>query len=250
MKNIKYSKIGKILEYSEFNQYQLGIDTYNPYGPDYGFAVDPGLSIYGTDQDSPYTDYYNRKGGAINRLSAIATSSLNDIEQSIANSKHDPFIDDVDLYTDYKILRIFRNESNHLNVYISFNFDNEEFFGVYKNYNWYSKSTLTSEIYSDVRYSYMNKEYRLKLSNYIIKILDNWFRPDKDLYKNLKKDCRVKDEMGNIVYLKLNSIVNVKGVDIEKDGQSYIILKQNDKKYFIYGNDYFFFNYWFEPINK
>jgi len=250
MKNIKYSNIGKLLEYSEFNQYQLGIDTYNPFGPDYGFATDPGLSIYGTDQDSPYTSVYNRNSGSINRLSTIANSALNDIEQRISMSKQDAFIDDVDLYSDYKILRIFKNESNHLNIYISFNFDGEEFFGVYKNYNWYSKSQLQTELYNDMRYQYMDKEYRLKLSNYIINILDNWFRPTKGLYKNLKDKCIVKDEMGNIVYLKKNSIIDVKGVDIEKDGQPYIILKQKNKKYFVYGNDYYFFNYWFELIKN
>ena len=57
-----------IKEYSEFNQYQMDIGAQNPLGPGFGFATDPSLSIYGQDGDSPYTDYYSRTGGSINRL--------------------------------------------------------------------------------------------------------------------------------------------------------------------------------------
>lgn len=237
-----------IKEYSEFNQYQLGIGVQNPLGPGYGFSIDPGLSIYGTDQDSPYTDYYARTGGSVSRLNSISKSVFKDIDQSILRAKSDKFLDDIDNYKDFKILRIFKNDSLHLNIFISFKFDDEEFFGVFKNYNWYAEPKLDSEIYSDPRFNYMGKEYRLKLSAYVKNILEKWFRPKKDTYKVLKESCPVKNEMGNIKYLKINSIVNIKGVDMEKDGTPYIIMKQNDKKYYLKNNDYYFFNYWFEEL--
>jgi len=239
-----------IKEDSEFNQYQMGIGVQNPLGPGFGFATDPSLSIYGTDQDSPYVDYYRRLGGSINRLNQITNAAMSDIKQSIALSKADNFLDDIDNFTNYKILRIFRNNSLHLDVFISFNFNGEEFFGVFKNFNWYSDTRLNTEMYSDPRFDYIDKEYKLKLSMYIKKILDNWFRPDKGLYTVLKENCPVKDELGNIRYLKINSLIDVKGIDMEKDGTPYIIMKQNEKKYYLKNNDYFFFNYWFEPLKK
>ena len=239
-----------IREYSEFNQYQMGIDVNNPLGPGYGFAIDPSLSIYGTDQDSPYVDYYARTGGSIARLSAISKAALNDTEQNIRQSLSDNFMEDVDDYRNFKILRIFVNNSLHLDIFISFDFKEDNYFGVFKNFNWYSEPKLDTELYTDQRYSYMDKEYKLKLSSYIKNILDKWFIPEKGLYKNLKDRCKVKGEMGNIVKLKKNSIVDVKGVDMEKDGTPYIIMKFKDNKYYLKGNDYFFFNYWFESVKK
>jgi len=239
-----------IKEYSEFNQYQMDIGAQNPLGPGFGFATDPSLSIYGQDGDSPYTDYYSRTGGSINRLNQISKSALNDIEQSIEISKQDNFLEDVDNFSNYKILRIFKNDSLHLDIFISFNFEEEEFFGVFKNFNWFSETTLQSEMYTDGRFPYMDKEYRLKLSAFMKNILDNWFRPDKELYTNLKEDCPVKTELGGIHKLKKGSIVEIKGVDMEKDGTPYIIMKQDGKKLYLRNNDYFFFNYWFEPIEN
>lgn len=248
MKYIKKKKKNLILEYSEFNQYQLGVDVQNPLGPGYGFSTDPGLSIYGQDQDSPYTDYYARRGGSISRLNAISNSSLKDVDDAISSAKEDAFIEDLDNYTNFKILRIFKNNSYNIDIFISFYFGDEEFFGVFKNFNFYNDPEFKSEMFSDPRFFYINKDYKLKLSKYIENILDKWFRPDKNYYKNLKDDCPVKDEMGTLKYLKKNSTIEVKGVDYEKDGTPYIILKQNDKKYYIKGIDYYFFNYWFETV--
>lgn len=249
MKYIKKIDNNLILEYSEFNQYQLGIDVQNPLGPGYGFATDPSLSIYGQDQGSPYTDYYARKGGLVSRLNNISKRSLSDIDQSILRAKQDLFLDDLDSYSNFKILRIFINDSYHLDIFISFYFEDEEFFGVFKSFDWVTQADFQTDMFSDPRFSYMDKEYRLKLSKYIENILDKWFRPKKETYKVLKEHCPVKNDMGNIKHLKKNSLVNIKGVDYEKDGQPYIIMKHKDKKYYLKDKNYYFFNYWFEEVN-
>jgi len=249
MKNLKYNNIKLILEYSEFNQYQMDVGAQNPLGPSFGFATDPSLSIYGSDEDSPYVDYYRRTSGTISRLNQITKAAMSNSNQ-IEFSQQDNFMDDIENFSNYKILRIFRNQSLHLDIFISFEFNEEEFFGVFKNFNWFSEAKLDSEMYGDVRFNYMNKEYRLKLSTYMKNILDNWFRPDKEFYINLKEDCPVKTELGGINHLKKGSTIEIKGVDMEKDGTPYIIMKQNNKKYYLKNNDYFFFNYWFEPLKK
>lgn len=248
MKYIKKKSKNLILEYSEFNQYQLGIDVQNPLGPGYGFATQPDLSIYGQDQDSPYTDYYSRKGGSVSRLAAISKSSLSDIDKSILMAKRDPFLEDLDNYSNFKILRMFKNDSYHLDIYISFNFEDDEFFGVFKSFDWVDEPNFHTEMYSDPRFFYIDKEYKLKLSKYLENVLNKWFRPKKEKYKVLKEDCPVKDDMGTLKFLKKNSIIRIKGVDYEKDGKPYIIMKQKDNRYYLKNSDYYFFNYWFEEI--
>jgi hypothetical protein len=246
----KFVNDNLIKEYSEFNQYQLGIDVTNPLGPGYGFSIDPSLSMYGTDSDSPYTDYYARVGGTIARLSAISKNALSDSDKDkLKRYKSDRFLEDLDLYTNFKILRIFHNHFNHLDVFISFDYDGDEFFGAYKNFNWIQKPELRTELYNDYRFQYIDQEYKIKLSNYIYNILDKWFKPDKGLYTILKEDCRVKDDMGTIILLKKGRTIDVKGWDVNKDGRYYITMKLDDKNVYLSGNDYYFFNYWFEKVD-
>ena len=244
--HFKFINDNIIKEYSEFNQYQMDIGVQNPLGPGYGFAIDPSLSIYGTDSDSPYVDYYSRLGGSILRLNQISKSTLNNNDNN--TKTNDNFINDIDKYTNFKILRIFKNNSLYIDVFISYEFENNEFFGVFKNYNKDNNIHFKTELYTDPNYQYINQEYKLKLSRYIKNKLDIWFNPKNGLYKNLKNNCPVKNIMGETFLLKINSIVELINTDFEKDGNPYIIIKFKDTEYFIKNNDYYYFNYWFKLL--
>jgi hypothetical protein len=237
-----------IKEYSEFNQYQLGIDVQNPFGPSYGWSIDPGLSIYGTDQDSPYVDYYSRLGGSIARLMNISKKSLSDIDKTVYKQQHDLFVSDLDSFSKFKILRIFKNHSLYLDIFISFNFEDDEFFGVFKNFNWSNDIEFKTELYEDPRFQYIDFNYKLKLTHYVKNKLDNWFKPSPGVYRNLKKDCPIIDDMGVKKFLKEQKVVEVLGSVDDKNGNPHITLYYNKNKYYIKNNDYFFFNYWFEKI--
>ena len=71
MKVLKYNKFNFLTEsYSDFNQFsQNGVSPHG-LGPGYGFAIDPKLSIYGS-QDSPYVDQYQRTPMMVNNLLSI-----------------------------------------------------------------------------------------------------------------------------------------------------------------------------------
>ena len=244
----KFINENLIKEYSEFNQYQMDVGTQNPLGPGYGFAIDPSLSIYGTDADSPYVDYYSRMGGAVNRLNQITKNALN--KSDIDLHVNDDFINDLENFTNYKILRIFRNNSLYLDIFISFEFDEKEFFGMFKNYNKDNNNIeFKCELYNNPEYPYIDQEYKLKLSRYIKNKLDKWFKPEYKLYKNLKNECPVKNIMGEQIKLKENIIIEVTNVDFEKDGSPFVEITHNNIIYYIKGNDYYFFNYWFEKID-
>lgn len=246
----KAEHIQMIRESSEFNQYQLGIDNaVSSLGPGYGFAIDPGLSIYSLD--SNYVDTYARQSGTMSRLTQIIKQVSKEMtDDHVFARKSDRFLEDIDEYKNIKILKIFANENLKLNVYISFDFMDQEFFGVFRNFNSsHMKPTFDTELLGNPSFNYIDKEYYLKLNQYLYKLVYNFFIPEAGMYKNLKENCVVKDyNMGQLRYLEEGKIVEVLGYNIDENTDPYIVLKIEDKKFNITGNNYFYFKYWFEPI--
>ena len=234
--------------YSDFNQFSQGGTSPHSLGPGYGFATDPSLSIYG-NQDSPYTDPYSRTPMFVNALQGILKNLNSDSLGTYGGIKYDQFLEDVDSYTDLTILRLNKNANQTLDVYISFKFDGEEFFGVYKKFNWIEKSTLKTDLYTDSQYTYIDEIYKLKIDNYLHQILINWFKPARTQYTSLK-DVSVRDKMGDKFILPENSIIKVINANVDKDGTSYISFDYKGEKYVINKNDYYFFNYWFEEYSE
>lgn len=248
MNILKYEEFILIKENSEFNQYQLGLPGVSTL-PNYGFAMQPDFSIYGND-DGKYVDFYARNSKYLDHLlQVIKDVQGSDIyRKSITIRKTDRFLEDVKKIENIKILRIYKNDVLSVDVYISFIFDGEEYFGVYKKFNGTNKPKLKSEIFTNPLLGYFDQEYYLKFSNYLYKIIYNWFIPTKGLYKNLKKDNIIKDDFGRHVILKINSIIDVKGYNKEIDNKLYLIIKYKDKTYYIDNNDFYFFNYYFEKV--
>jgi len=233
-------------ENSEFNQYQFGIQPFNM--PGYGFAQDSQLSIYGA-QDSPYVDQFARSRGSAMTLFDFAKDAMR--QGGAGNSyKQDFFLDDISEYKNLKILRIVENDTGNIDVYISFEFNDEEYFGVFKNFNNFKTTKIHSDLIevSSMMYPYMDQFYFLKLSNYLKNVINKWFIPKKGEYKNLKKDNLVKNSMGSYESIPYNSKIQALGVNIDNNNKSYIVIKYKDNKYTINGNDYYYFNYYFEKI--
>jgi len=252
MKIYKFSRhtfLNKIFESSEFLQYQFGIEPMGTQGGggQYAFAQDPSLSYYNY-QDSPYTDFYARQSGLIANLAQV-TKNIRNQSNSIYKD-YDPFLEDIDLFKNIKILRIFENNNLKLDVFISFNYDNNEYFGALKNFNGLSKPKFESELFYEPEYQYrFDSEYKLKLSNFFYKKLEKWFIPEKGFYKNLKPNNRVKDTMGKLYEMKNEQIIEVLGYNISNDNNPYLIIKVKDKTYHIENNDYYYFKWRFEKMN-
>jgi hypothetical protein len=252
MKLLRFNKYKFITEgYSEFNQYNQGGLTPSSMGPGYGFAVDNKSSIYG-QQDSPYTDQYCRTPMMVNSLLGVMKQINKDVVNNYGVIKYDQFLEDVDDYTELKILRLAINGNQNINIYISFFFKDEEFFGVFKNFNWIQKEDMLSDLFTDSRFTYINKEYRLKLNNYFRKILEKWFKPKKMEYIVLK-ELPVRDKIGDKFMLPINSKIEVKYSNTDKDGNSFIRFLYKGEIYVLNKNEYYYFNYWFislEDKNK
>jgi hypothetical protein len=249
MKILNFNKFKFLNEsFSDFNQYdQQGMSPSSMGMAGYGFAVDNRLNQYGS-QDSPYLDQYARTPALVNQLLGVIKQVNKDTVTAYGNIKYDQFLEDVDELTDFKILRINKNASQTIDVYISFYFGDEEFYGVFKNFNNIQKDDLKTDLYTDNRFSYIDKEYRLKLNNYFRKILDKWFRPKKGSYVNLKDKVYCRGKMGNTFSLPKNAKIEVQYSNDDKDGNSYIQFLYKNETYVINKNDYYYFNYWFEKI--
>ena len=245
----KFNKYKFIKENSEFNQYQFGISPSSALGGatgEYGFAVDAGVSVFAS-QDSPYTNQYYATANQINNVLSIMKNVYQNSNRP--DVKLDYFLDDIDGYTDLKILRIHRNENLTLDIFISFLLGEDEFFGVYRNFNSIQRQKLISDLFTDSQFNYIDNQYRLKLDTYFYKILNNWFQPKKGDYRALK-DVICRNQMGENTKIKENSQISVYSVNKDKDGNSFVRIKVNDDIFLINKNDYYFFNYWFEKINN
>lgn len=254
MKIYKYSRysflndINIINEGSEFMQFQFGIEPMGTAGGggEFAFAQDPSSSYYNY-QDSPYTDFYARQSGLVSNLAQVMKNMRG--QNNLIYKDSNPFLEDIELYDDIKILRIFENNSMKLDVFISFTLDKNEYFGAFRNYNGLVRPTLESEVYYEPEYLYrFDSEYKLKLSNFFFKKLDKWFIPENGIYKNLKNENKVKDNMGKLYEMNENQIVEVLGYNMNSNNKPYLIIKVKDDTYHIENNDFYYFKWRFEKM--
>lgn len=248
MNVLKYNKYNFIVdnlpsevinESSEFADMQMG---QMPLGTGYGFAQDSQMSIY-SDGSSPYLDNYARMSQVVQDLNRVMKDLYASGSTSIIGHKLDYFLEDLEEYQNLKILRIFINNTLNIDVFISFDFMEEEFFGVYRNYNGLNKTKLSTDLFTDPRFGYIDVEYKLKLSNYLYKILFNWFVPDNGDYVVLSDELKVKDALGNNVMFKKGKIITIKGYNLDVDNQPFLIIHSNENIFKIIDNDFFYFKY-------
>jgi hypothetical protein len=259
MKILKFSKYSflnnaeLLKEGSEFLQYQFGIEPFGTQGGggQYAFAQDPTSSYYNY-QDSPYTDFYARQAGLVSNLDIMMKNLRGQTDMIYKNQN--TFLQDINEYKNLKILKIFENNNLKIDVFISFEYNDKEYFGKYKHFNGLAngstKPILETELFYETEYQYIfDKEYKLKLGNYFYKKLKKWFIPEKGFYKNLKEGNHIKDNMGKLYEIKNNKTVEVLGYNLSPENNPYIVLKVDNKTYHIENNDYYYFKWRFEKLN-
>ena len=247
MRLLKFDEF--IFESSEFNQYQMGNE--NPFGSGYGFAMDPQLSIY-SDDNRPYVDSYSRSAGTTNKLMQMGQNAGKDLfgDQRFSK-KNDIFLEDSTEYKNMKIQRMIENQNLKLDVFVSFEFNGDEYFGCFKDFNGFNIPAFTCpELLIESKYPYIDREYFLKLNNFFYKKLTKWFKPEPGLYINEKQDNPIKDDMGRYLFLRKGKIVEVLEVNEDENNDMYITLRIKDKKFIIEKNNYYWFQWRFKPANK
>jgi hypothetical protein len=140
-----------------------------------------------------------------------------------------------------KIIRISKSNNINYDVYISFVIGEEEYWGVIKNIM--NNPEFTSEVFKDFDL-YQTKEWVIKTKGLIIKTIKAWLKPEPGMYKLLNDEIICySTESGK--QLKME-----KGIEIEliRSHNDKIIVKHESDYYNLVGDNYIYFNWWFEKI--
>ncbi len=220
-----------ILEFTEFNLQRM-----NPDSVQASMHVDdPQLS----------TNAFDKHQDAIR----AAMSRVNDILNSLSGS--DAYkslrgrlaLEDQDI-TSMKILRIVKANSINYDVYVSFVIAGEEYWGVIDNILT-PDADLTSEVFKDYDL-YQAKEWVIKIKGLIIKTVRKWLKPEPGIYKLLNDEIICySTETGKQLRME-------KGIEIElvRAYDNKINIRVDSDTYSLVGDNYIYFNWWFEKIEE
>lgn len=220
-----------ILEFTEFNLQRL-----NPDSVQASMHVDdPRLS----------TNAFDKHQDGIR----AALSRVNDILHSLSGTdaysalRGKLALEDQDVKS-MKILRILKSNNINYDAYVSFVIAEEEYWGVIKNI-LSPNAELSSEVFKDYDL-YQAKEWVIKIKGLIIKTIKEWLKPEPGKYKLLNEEVICYSvETGK--QLKME-----KGIEIEliRSYSDRIYIRVDSDTYNLTGENYIYFNWWFQKIEE
>lgn len=141
-----------------------------------------------------------------------------------------------------KILRIVKSNTINYDAYISFVIDGNEYWGVIKGI-MSSDPEFSSEVFKDFDL-YQSKEWIIKIKGLIIKTIKAWLKPEPGTYRLLNDEIFCySTETGKQLRME-------KGIEIElvRSHADKIIIKHESDYYNLIGDNYIYFNWWFEKL--
>ena len=220
-----------ILEFTEFNMQRLNPDS-----------VQASMHV---DDPSLSTNAFDKHQDAIRQ----AMSRVNDIlwnltgSNAYKNLRGKLALEDQDIKS-MKILRIVKVNGINYDVYITFVIGDNEYWGVI-NGILTTNPDLESEVFKDYDL-YQAKEWIIKIKGLVIKTIKTWMKPEPGKYKLLNDEVLCYSiETGR--QLKME-----KGIEIElvRSYDNKIVIRHESETYNLVGDNYVYFNWWFENIDK
>ena len=220
-----------ILEFTEFN-----IQRFNPDSARASVHVDdPQLSIDAFDK---HQDGIRQ---ALSRINDIlykikGTSAYSDLRSKLA-------LEDQDIQS-IKILRIVKNEALKYTVYLTLVIDSEEYWGEVEDIIGLNP-TFTSELFKDFNLL-QPKEWVIKIKGLIIKTIKAWLKPESGMYKLINNEIICySTETGKQLEMQ-------QGIETEvvKSHDNKIVLRHENDTYNLVGDNFIYFNWWFEKISE
>lgn len=220
-----------ILEFTEFN-----IQRMNPDSARASIHVDdPQLSINAFDK---HQDGIRQ---ALSRINDILYKVKGSTAYSNLRSKLS--LDDQDIQS-MKILRIVKNETLKYTAYITLVIDGEEYWGEVEDVVGLNPN-FSSELFKD--YDLLQpKEWVIKIKGLVIKTLRTWLKPENGNYKLLNNEVICySTETGKQLSMQ-------QGIEIEvlKSYDNKIVIKHESDTYNLIGDNFIYFNWWFEKISE
>ena len=220
-----------ILEFTEFNLQRFNADSVQASV----HVDDPSLSTNAFDK---HEDRIRQSMARVNDImfNLKGTNAYKALRSKLALEHQD--------IQSLKVLRIVKSTSLLYDVYVSFRIEGEEYWGVIENILADSPK-LKSEVFKDYDL-YQPKEWVIKITGLIIKTIKTWLKPEPGIYKLLNDDIICYSiETGK--QLKMD-----KGIEIElvRAYDDKIIIKHESDRYNLVGDNYIYFNWWFEKIDE
>jgi hypothetical protein len=219
-----------ILEFTEFNLQRMNPDS-------------AAGAVGGVDDPSLSTNAFDKHADAIRQ----AMSRINDILYNLAgtsayrNLRSKLGLESQDIQK-MKILRIVKSNSIFYDAYITFVIDDYEYWGVIENI-MSPNPEFTSEVFKDFDL-YQSKEWIIKIKGLVIKTIKTWLKPESGMYKLLNDELYCySTETGKQLRME-------KGIEIElvRAHDNKMIIKYESDYYNLVGDNYVYFNWWFEKI--
>ena len=218
-----------ILEYTEFNLQRFNPDTSSP-----AIAVpDKQLSLNAFDKHEDIVRQAIAKIGAITGALS-STAAYQNLKSKLSLESQD--------VKSIRIIRITKSNNLNYDVYISYNVNETEYWGVVKNI--LNNPELVSEIFKD-NTLVQTKEWVIKIKGVIIKLIKNWLKPQFGKFKLINNEIICYSSItGKMLKLKKDVIIEVLKA---YDGK--IIFEYEKDQYTLIGDNFIYFNYWFEKID-
>ena len=218
-----------LMEMTEFNLQRM-----NPDSVQASMHVnDPSLSLNAFDK---HQDMIRQ---AMSRVSDIMHNLSGSSEYK--NLRGKLALEDQDIKS-MKIQRILKVDHINYDAYVMFVIGDHEYWGVIKNI-LSPDSELESEVFKDYDL-YQAKEWIIKIKGLVIKTIKTWLKPEPGIYKLINDEVICYSvETGK--QLKMEN-----GIEIElvRAYDNKIIIRHESDTYNLVGDNYVFFNWWFDKI--
>jgi hypothetical protein len=220
-----------ILEFTEFNLQRFNSDSVRAST----HVDDPSLSLDAFDKHQDgIRQAMSRIGDILHNLKG--TSAYSDLRSKLALENQD--------IQNIKILKIVKPDNLNYDVYLSLIVEGEEYWGKVAGINSLNP-TFTSEIFKDYDL-HQPKEWVIKIKGLVIKTIKTWLKPDPGMYKLLNNEV-ICYSVDTGKQLKMDAGIEVELVRSHSDK---IIIKYDSDYYNLVGDNFIYFNWWFEKIEE
>jgi len=218
-----------ILEFTEFNMQRLNPDS-----------VQASMHV---DDPSLSTNAFDKHQDALRQ----AMSRVNDIlwnltgSNAYRNLRGKLALEDQDIKS-MKILRIVKVNGINYDAYVTFVIGENEYWGVINNI--LTNPEIESEVFKDYDL-YQAKEWIIKIKGLIIKTIKEWLKPEPGKYKLLNDEVICYSiETGK--QLKMEKNIEI---DLIRSYDNKIIVRHESDTYNLVGDNFIYFNWWFQKID-
>ena len=219
-----------ILEFTEFNLNRMNPDSVNYPMPN---VDNPQLSI----------NAFDKHQDAIR----MGVARINGILQTLSNSasfrqlKSKLALEDQNIQS-LKVLRIVKANNINYDAFITFVVGEEEYWGQIENVLDKSPQ-FTSEIFKDYDLV-QSKEWIIKIKGLIIKTVKTWLNPEEGKYKLVNDEAYcINVDNGRLLKLEKDA-----ELEVIRTFENKVLIKYQNEFYTLSGDNYVYFNWWFEKV--